>query len=175
MMGTDFFKELDAGIIKGIIENLPTGIYINDMKGVFLYGNRRAEKIVGYKREELVGKNMTEVLLLDVKGVAKALKLLALNRLGKETGPDEFKLNRKDGGKSIVIIRTTPVTIGNRKVVIGMVEDITERKELEDKLKERNEELEKIHRFSVGREVKMTKLKREIRDLKARIDELKNK
>jgi PAS domain S-box-containing protein len=174
-METDFLKELDAEVVKGIIENVPVGIYVIDMKGVFLYGNKRSEQIVGYKKEELIGKNMTKVFLLDTAGVARAVKLLALGRLGRETGPDEFELKRKDGGKSIVIIRTKPVTIGNRKVVIGMVEDITERKGLEEKLKERNEELEKIHKFSVGREVRMTKLKREIRNLKKRMDELKRK
>ena len=33
------------------------GIYYSDLYGKFLYGNKAAEEIVGYKREELIGKN----------------------------------------------------------------------------------------------------------------------
>ena len=107
-----------------------------------------------------------EAFLLDLKGIAKAVKLLAMNRLGKETGPDEFELKRKDGTTSTVIIRTKPIEIDNRKLIIGMVEDITERKKMEIELKKRNEELEKIHRLTIGRENKMVQLKKEIDKLK---------
>jgi PAS domain S-box-containing protein len=168
-MKRGFFTGLPKETINDIIENLPAGIYINELNGTFLYGNKKAEKIVGYNREELIGKKFTKTVLLDFNGIRKALKLLALNRIGKETGPDEFELRRKDGGKSIVIIRTTPVSIGDRKVVIGMVEDITDRKRLENELKERNEALEDFQKMAVGRELKMVELKKEIDQLKERL------
>jgi len=165
-MEKDIFSDIPADIIKKIIENSPVGIYISDMNGKFVYGNKKAEEIVGYRKEELIGKSFKESLLLDLNGIARALKLLALNKLGKETGPDEFELKRKDGTSSTVIIRTKPIEIENRKFVIGMVEDITERKKMEIELKERNEELEKVQRLTVGREIKMVQLKKEIERLK---------
>ncbi len=125
---------------KTLVENAPIGIYFNDFGGTFLYGNKRAEEITGYKREELLGKSFLKLKLLDPKELAKAVKLLALNKLGKATGPDRFILNRKDGTKSIVEIQTRITTVGGKKVVLGMAEDITERKKLEEKLQESEKE-----------------------------------
>jgi PAS domain S-box-containing protein len=119
---------------KTLVEDVPIGIYFNDFGGTFLYGNKKAEEITGYKREELLGKSFLKLKLLDPQELVKAIKLLALNRLGKSTGPDRFVLNRKDGTKGIVEIHTRITTVGGKKVVLGMVEDITERKKQEQAL-----------------------------------------
>jgi PAS domain S-box-containing protein len=119
---------------KTLVEDVPIGIYFNDFGGTFLYGNKKAEEITGYKREELLGKSFLKLKLLDPKELGRAIKLLALNKLGKATGPDRFALNRKDGTKSIVEIHTRITTVGGKKVVLGMVEDITERKQAEQAL-----------------------------------------
>jgi PAS domain S-box-containing protein len=119
---------------KTLTEDAPIGIYFNDFKGTFLYGNKKAEEITGYKREELLGKSFLKLKMLDPKEMGNAVKFLALNRLGKATGPDRLVLNRKDGTKSIVEIRTRITTVGGRKVVLGMVEDITERQQAEQAL-----------------------------------------
>jgi len=119
---------------KTLAEDIPVGIYFNDFGGTFLYGNKKAEEIAGYRREELLGKSFLRLKLLEPEGLGKAIKLLALNRLGKATGPDEFVLNRKDGSKRIVEISTRIITVGGKKVVLGMVEDITTRKRAEKAL-----------------------------------------
>jgi len=82
--------------LKTYIESAPDGVYINDLKGTFLYGNRKAEEIIGHKKEELLGKSFLKLNILPAKYLAKAGKLLALNTIGKPTGPDEFELIKKD-------------------------------------------------------------------------------
>jgi PAS domain S-box-containing protein len=129
---------------KTLAEDAPMGIYFNDFTGKFLYGNKRAAEMVGYKRRELVGKSFLKLKLLDSKGMAKAIKLLALNKMGRSTGPDEFVLHRKDGSKSIVEIRTRITKVGGRKVVLGMAEDITERMQMEEALRESEEKLRQM-------------------------------
>jgi diguanylate cyclase (GGDEF)-like protein/PAS domain S-box-containing protein len=118
-----------------LIEHAPIGIYYSDFSGKFLYGNKKAEGIIGYQREELIGKNFLKLKLLSPKGIARASKLLALNRLAKATGPDEFVLNRKDKTKVTVEINTEVIAIDGTKVVLGMVQDITNRKEAEVKIR----------------------------------------
>ena len=86
-----------------LLESTPIGIYYNDFSGRFLYGNQRAEEIIGYKKEELIGKNFLKLKILPVGQIKRAAKLLALNRMGKSTGPDEFTLIRKDGSKRDII------------------------------------------------------------------------
>jgi PAS domain S-box-containing protein len=129
---------------KTLAEDVPVGVYFSDFTGKFLYGNKKALEIVGYKRRELLGKNFLKLKLLDAKGMAKAAKLLALNKMGRATGPDEFVLTKKDGTKSTVEIRTRITTVGGRKVVLGMVEDITERKETQEALRDSEEKLRKM-------------------------------
>jgi len=120
--------------LKAYLESAPDGIYINDLKGTFLYGNKKAEALMGYKREELIGKNFLKLKLLPAKDLAKAGKLLALNAMGRPTGPDEFELIRKDGSRISVEINTTLVKQEERTVVIGLVRDITERIQMEEQL-----------------------------------------
>jgi PAS domain S-box-containing protein len=120
--------------LRAYLESAPDGIYINDLKGTFLYGNKKAEEIMGYKREELIGKSFLKLELLPGKHLAKAGKLLVLNAMGKPTGPDEFDLIRKDGSRICVEISATPIKQEKETVVIGLVRDITERKKMEEQL-----------------------------------------
>jgi PAS domain S-box-containing protein len=126
-------------IFRTILENAPIGIYYNDFNGRFLYGNRKAEEIVGYKRRDLIGKSFLKLKLLGPKDILRAARLLATNRMGKPTGPDVLTLNRKDGSKGVIEITTTVISIGGKRVVLGMVRDITEQKMVEDELRESEE------------------------------------
>jgi len=130
--------------LRQLIEYAPDGIYINDLHGNFIDGNKQAEKLTGYKKEELIGKSMLEAGLLPKSYLPKAVKALAKNALGQKTGPDEFELIRKDGRRVSVEISTFPVKSGGKVEVMGIARDITERKRIEEKLKEYTENLEKI-------------------------------
>lgn len=110
----------------------PDAIYLNDMKGNFVDGNKAAEKLTGYCKNELIGKSFLKLNLLGRKQILKASKLLVKNALGKPTGPDEFVLNRKDGAQVPVEIRTFPVKIKNQTLALGIARDITERKKMEE-------------------------------------------
>jgi PAS domain S-box-containing protein len=71
-----------------------------------------------------------------------------MNALGKPTGPDEFVLNRKDGTQVRVEIRTYPVRIKDKIVVLGIARDITTRKKGEQVLKESQQKFEGLFRHN---------------------------
>ena len=129
--------------LKILFESAPDAYYLSDLKGNFIDGNKAAVDLLGYKREELVGKNFLKLKLLSAKEILRASKLLLKNVQGKGTGPDEFILNRKDGSQVPVEILTHPVKIKNKKVVLGIAREITDRKQAEEEKKEhlRNIEL----------------------------------
>jgi len=134
-------KSNSRGEFEILLENSPIGIYYSDFFGKFLYGNKSAEEIVGQRKKDLIGKNFLQLKLLRPEYITKAAKLLALNRLGKDTGPDEFSLPQKDGTQKWIEITTRIIQIDNDKIVMGMVQDITQRKLAE-------EERRRLNRFN---------------------------
>lgn len=133
-----------------LFEYAPDGYYLCDLKGKFLDGNKAAEKIVGYKREELIGKNFLKLNLLHPGDFPRALEKLARNAAGFPTGPDEFSLKRKDGTSVAVEISTYPVKLQGKTVILGLARNITHRKKHEKELREYRAQLEKMveHRTS---------------------------
>ncbi|MBA7534072.1 Sensor histidine kinase RcsC [subsurface metagenome] len=120
--------------LKILFDYAPDAYYISDLKGKFIDGNKVAERLMGYKREELIGSSFLKLKLLSLADIPKAAKLLVKNLRGQPTGPDEFILNRKDNSKVTVEISTYPVKIKERTLVLGIARDITERKQAEQKL-----------------------------------------
>jgi len=114
-----------------LFEYAPDPYYLSDMNGIFLDGNRASEKIIGYSKEELIGKNFFELDLLLPEQLPMAAKLLEKNRNSQATGPDEFKLKAKDGRELFTEILTLPIEINGEQTVLGIARDITKRKQIE--------------------------------------------
>lgn len=134
------FREANEAIkeneqrLKILFESAPDAYYLHDFKGVFLDGNKQAEKLMGYKKEYLIGKSFLNLKLLSGKEMLRATKVLMKNVQGKSTGPDEFILNRKDGNEVQVEISTHPVKIKNKRVILGIARNISKRKKTEETL-----------------------------------------
>jgi PAS domain S-box-containing protein len=124
-----------------LFEYAPEAYYLSDFEGSFIDGNKKAEELLGYTRKELIGKNFLELNLMPEEDLPKALELLAQNLDGKPTGPDEFRLIKKDGGQVTVEINTIPIMIGDENIVLGIARDITERRQAAEALRESEEKL----------------------------------
>jgi PAS domain S-box-containing protein len=106
-----------------------------DMKGNFQDINMAAEKLSGYSKREVIGKNFQELGLIILKQIPGALKMLAESALGRATGPEELTLIRKNGTRAEIEIKSYPFTIDNKKLGVGIARDITKYKQTAEKLK----------------------------------------
>jgi PAS domain S-box-containing protein len=131
-------------LFRNFMENAPDGVFICDFNGTFLYGNRRSEKIIGYSREELIGKNLLESNLLTEKGLKKALQWLHENMKGNPTGPDEIELISKEGRIIPVEIHTSVVQHMGQETILAFVRDITQRKKSEEMIRQGEEKYRTI-------------------------------
>jgi PAS domain S-box-containing protein len=122
-----------------LFECAPDGIYLSDLEGNFIDGNRVAEELTGYAREELIGRNLAEAGLLWPDDIQKAVANLGKLAAGQPTGPDEYTLRRKDGTEVVVEVRAYPVRINSQILSLGIARDITERKKARDALRESEE------------------------------------
>ncbi len=131
-----------------IFERGPDACYLIDRKGRFVEGNRAAEEMIGYEREELIGKSFFKLNLLAPSQMRKAAGLLAQSMLGKPIGPTELTLNRKDSSQVDVELRSHPVTIKGERMVLGIARDITDRKRNQQAIRESEEKYRTVFEFS---------------------------
>jgi len=117
--------------LKILFESAPDAYYIHDLEGKFVNGNIAAEKLIGYQKEEAIGKSFFELGMVTEADAPKVSEAIAENRDGKPAGPLEITLNHKDGSKVMVETRSYPVDIAGETLILGIARDITERKKSE--------------------------------------------
>ena len=125
--------------LKILFNYAPEAYYLSDFSGTFVDGNIAAEKLLGYNKNEIIGKSFLKLNLLPQKYLLKATELLMAGLMEKPTGPDEFVLNRKDGSKVTVEITTHPVKIEGQTLILGIARDISERKRAEKAMQQASE------------------------------------
>ena len=124
---------------KALLDSAPDAFFIYDGKGVFLDGNKAAEILSGYRREELIGKSFLKVNLLQPDQLIKGMADLAKNAMGIRTEAREYTLNRKDGTKVVCEINSSPIKIKGRNYILGIARDLTERRKVAEKIRESEE------------------------------------
>ena len=138
---------------KSLFEYAPDTYYLHDLEGTYVDGNRAAETLTGYKKEELIGQNKFSLNLLSQDQLLRIAELLKLSAENKPTGPDEYVLTRKDGKQVDVEIRTYPLNIQGQKLVLGQARDITERKEMQRKILNSSIKAEEMERRRFAQEL----------------------
>ncbi len=126
-----------------LFENSPYFVGLVDLKGNLIDCNNRAEHFLSvHKKEELIGKNFREIFSINEnnKYVIPIFEETYKNILkGEIPEPIEFKLYRTVGGFLWLNLRGSLIDIEGKKSIQFIIQDITEKKEAEQKLKESEE------------------------------------
>ena len=155
-------------IFKTLAEEAKDGIIMIDNDGKVVFWNKGAEKIFGYKADEIIGKDVhmacapRECLDDYMKGFSTFRKYGRGKVVGRTV---EVTGIRKDGRRIPVELSVSAVKIRGKWHAMGIARDISKRKRMEEELKKKVEELERFYRIAVDRELKMIELKKKINQL----------
>ncbi len=163
------------GRLSAIVESADDAIISKDLGGIIMTWNKAAEKIFGYKAEEMIGKNISVLL---PPGHDDELPEI-IRRISQGEHIDHFETERMDKNGAIfpVSLSYSPIKDETGKIigVSKIAHNISERKEAQEQirlnleeLQVKNEELERFNRAVVGRELRMVELKKEINELCSR-------
>ncbi len=142
-MAEEALREKDEFLIS-IIENIPDMIFIKDAKDLkFLQMNRAGEKILGYNRNELIGKNDYDFFPKEQADFFTQ-KDRAVLESGKLCDIPEEPIETKTG-KHMLHTKKIPLydKKGRPAYLLGISDDITERKKIEAELYRSKASLEK--------------------------------
>ncbi|OAG28108.1 PAS domain S-box protein [Thermodesulfatator autotrophicus] len=122
-------------LFRSLSEESPLGVVLMDEEGKITYFNPKAEKIFGYKKEEIIGRDLHLTLVpekyhLKYKSSFKEVIKTGKSKLaGKRV---ELEARRKDGSVFPVEIFFNVLNLPNHRLFLGLVQDISERKKLEE-------------------------------------------
>ena len=134
-----------------LYEDAPLGDFSANMSGRITDVNKGAVALLGYSRDELIGRSVIDLYADTQAGKKKAERLNQRLRAGEEIYGEELEMRRADGSSvwvslTVQLIRDAEgQPVGRR----GIVLDNTGRREAETELRLRSKELEAL--FNVAR------------------------
>jgi PAS domain S-box-containing protein len=147
---SDRTKELTTAnqFLDSLLENIPNMIFVKDAKDLrFVRFNLAGEDLLGFSRDELIGKNDFDFFPAD-----QAEQFISADRetlrKGQLVDIPEENIQTKAKGARVLHTRKIPVldASGEPSFLLGISEDITEAKKVQEALRQAQEEAEKASR-----------------------------
>ncbi len=122
---------------RDLYEEAPNAYFSVGVDGLIKRANRRAAEMLGYSRDELIGRPVFELYADTENGKAKAQGVFQRFLAGEEILDEELEMRRADGNSVWISLSVRPMRNKEGQVVASRsaVVDITERKRL-DQLKD---------------------------------------
>ena len=119
-----------------LLDAVGQAVIATDPQGRVLYWNRSAETLFGWAAVEATGRSILD-LVVAPESAGRAAEIMGLMLAG-EGWSGEFTVRRRDGTTFPAFVTDTPVfdDRGALEAVIGVTSDISERKRVEERLRE---------------------------------------
>ena len=137
--------------ITSVVENLPNMIFVKDAKDLkFVRVNKAGEDLLGHSREVLIGKSDYDFSPKEEADFFTAIDRQVLKTCSLLDIPEE-PIETKDQGRRILHTKKIPICddTGEPQYLLGISEDITDRKQTEDALQKSEERYRSIFENAV--------------------------
>ena len=123
-------------IQRSAVENTNEGFVTIDSNHKVIFFNKAAEKIFGYKRDEVIGSDLDVIMVPSCsrdhrQAVERYIETREPRRIGHDT---EMTATRKNGKKFPAVISFSVSEVDGELYFTGIVRDLTETKALQEKI-----------------------------------------
>jgi PAS domain S-box-containing protein len=130
--------------LESVFNAAPGAIVTVDAEHHIVEWNPGAEKLFGYSRAEVIGKNLDDLITTE-EVIEEAVRFTNQVITGQELAPVETVRYRKDGQPVNVVVAGSPIIIEGELVgVVGVYDDITSRVKAEAALQESREQYRQL-------------------------------
>ncbi|MCM8710271.1 PAS domain S-box protein [Clostridium sp. SYSU_GA19001] len=141
--------------LSALMDSVQDGIIMFDAQGKLTFWNPAAEKIFGYKKEEILGKDLSKLLFPDdrlYEVYTKAFNNFEINQQQNNLGKTiEMKGINKKGYEFDIEISLSELKTRNSWYAVGIIRDISERKQAQEELENsRKQYLELAEEAPIG-------------------------
>jgi PAS domain S-box-containing protein len=119
-------------------EQSPNMIFINQ-GGRVVYVNKRCAETMGYSRDEFYAPEFDFISLIAPESVGLIQANFKRHLAGEDIEPYEYSILTRKGQKIQAIITTRLINFEGARAILGIITDITERKQAEEELRYRLE------------------------------------
>src|SRR5574341_2591404 len=129
---------------RGVLQAAPDAILlVNNERHSILFANAQAERLFGYRQDELLGQSIEILVPERFRERHEQFRTTRdIGLIARPMGTDrELAGRRKDGSEFLADIMLGPLKSDDEIVVLTIVRDITERKQAEEALAAKNEEI----------------------------------
>ncbi len=137
---TEATLEISEQHIRNIFTDAPDAVVVIDSNGLIDKWNNEAERLFGWTAKEAVGRPLKD-LISPVGQDGDIKKYIADAQTSTPDNTIDLKAAKKDGSSLDVALRISPLQLKDSLLFVGFIRDITERKQVENRLKSFNEEL----------------------------------
>ena len=134
--------------LRAIMNNVADGVATIDENGVVESFNPAAEKMFGYRADEVIGRQVTILMTgsdnTQHDGYVRRFLDTGEGRI-LGVGPREVRARGKDGSSFPIELAVSEMKLGGRRVFIGAMRDVTLRKDAEEALQRSEAQFEMLY------------------------------